>query len=195
MNSKGSKRGRPQRLLPTLCRLRNPPREVFFECSIVVGLVPLSKKYPRNSRNQWKYLGEFPHTFKNSIVNDQNHIFSGQFRVANQWFAGIRQLHRKPAFDQKLKEAKPKVKPKTQANPQSPTGNTDSTTLQSGDSLWSLIKSLLGSVHSDHLKNAVKKVAQHNGINIPEWGINDGQLDARKLLPGLPIDFSPLKNL
>ena len=67
-----------------------------------------------------------------------------------------------------------------------------SQTLKLGGSLWALVKSILGNFHNDYVKEVVKKVAEQNGINIPEWGINNGTKDARKLLVGSLIDLTSL---
>jgi hypothetical protein len=66
--------------------------------------------------------------------------------------------------------------------------------LEAGSSLWSLVRALLGNLHSDAIKGMTMKLAKHNSINIPEWGLNDGDRDARKLLVGSLIDLTPLRN-
>ena len=67
-----------------------------------------------------------------------------------------------------------------------------SQTLKQGENLWALVKSILGNFNNDYIKEAVEKVAEWNGINIPEWGINNCTKDARKLLTGSVIDLIPL---
>ncbi|OHB05533.1 MAG: hypothetical protein A3B16_02400 [Candidatus Zambryskibacteria bacterium RIFCSPLOWO2_01_FULL_45_43] len=64
--------------------------------------------------------------------------------------------------------------------------------LSAGESLWSLVRSILGNLHNDYLKAAAKKLAEHNRINVPEWGVNNDTQDAKKLLVGSLIDLTPL---
>jgi hypothetical protein len=61
-------------------------------------------------------------------------------------------------------------------------------TLAHGQNLWQAVKMEVGDIHPDLLKAAVKKVAQHNNIAIPEWGISGG-IDSRKLQAGAVINF------
>ncbi len=65
-------------------------------------------------------------------------------------------------------------------------------TIEFGGSLWSLVRSSLGNLHSDIIKGKTMKLAQYNRINIPEWGLNGGDRDARNLLVGSLIDLTPL---
>jgi hypothetical protein len=68
--------------------------------------------------------------------------------------------------------------------------------LPPGSSLWALVEDALGSTLSnDQFKQAVKQVAEFNAVMIPEWGLNNGQRDARELLAGSIINLSPLREL
>jgi len=84
------------------------------------------------------------------------------------------------------------LKAKPKRNPQLP----KFTTLEPGDTLWSLSKNILGNGATlGEVLQAAKKLAEYNGINIPEWEVNNGTRDARKLLVGSVIDLIPLENL
>lgn len=62
-------------------------------------------------------------------------------------------------------------------------------------SLWVVVKEVLSDLSTnDDIKHVVKALASYNGINIPEWGVNGGDRDARKLKAGTVIDLSPLYN-
>ena len=64
--------------------------------------------------------------------------------------------------------------------------------LSSGETLWSLAEGALGEVNTDRLKEAVRRLAEHNSVSVPEWGLTQGERDARKLLLGSVIDLQPL---
>src|SRR3989338_466691 len=85
---------------------------------------------------------------------------------------------RKTTFDAKVKEAKVKVGRAAKLNV--------------GESLWSIVKKLLSNASEKELRHTVRELAEYNGINIPEWGLNNGSGDAKKLLVGSVIDLSPL---
>ena len=59
--------------------------------------------------------------------------------------------------------------------------------------MWHLTADVLDSLVSNgEMKEAVKILAQYNKIDIPEWGVNNGGKDARRLLAGSLIDLTPL---
>jgi len=64
--------------------------------------------------------------------------------------------------------------------------------LPEGGSLWSLVKSLLAQATESDIFRGVIKVAEANSINIPEWGINKGSIDAHDLRVGTSLDVSSL---
>ncbi len=100
---------------------------------------------------------------------------------------------RRATHDQKVKEVKGKFgKPQATTGSRSLSSNA-SRLLLPGDSLWSITAAILnGQMPNDQIKLFVKRLAESNQINIPEWGVNNGKLDARKLQVGLLIDLAPV---
>ncbi|MBI4991592.1 MAG: thrombospondin type 3 repeat-containing protein [Candidatus Harrisonbacteria bacterium] len=102
---------------------------------------------------------------------------------------------RKKTKDLQDQELRKKVSQQKDQRKGKSAANTSSkiVTLEPGDTLWSVTKNVLGDIHNDYLKEASRKLAEYNNVNVPEWGINHGNKDARKLLLGSVIDLSPLQ--
>ena len=116
--------------------------------------------------------------------------FSANLKLKNPKGKITQQTHkvsdvRRGTFNNKVKEAKIKVEGlKRLKKPAS---------LSPGSSLWHLTADVLDSLVSNgEMKEAVKILAQYNKIDIPEWGVNNGGKDARRLLAGSLIDLTPL---
>jgi len=96
---------------------------------------------------------------------------------------------RKNTFESKVKEAMKKVK-------KSKPISVNMTALEAGDSIWSLIKKVTkDKTFVSDIMLFAKKVAEYNEVIVPEWGINKGKYDSRKLMPGLLIDLTPIRDL
>ncbi len=86
-----------------------------------------------------------------------------------------------------------KLFPKSDLAVSAPTTDTGSKShaLAEGESLWTLVKSILGNLHNDLIKGATKELAKQNNVEVPEWGISSGT-NAKKLQLGSIIDLSSL---
>lgn len=57
-----------------------------------------------------------------------------------------------------------------------------------GECLWHVAKRLSGSMKFGAIKEKAIELAVRNGINVPEWGIDGGTYDARRLPAGLELE-------